>query len=84
MGMTCELESTFTFVYKAAFDNGLTEHEFDHVLVGQTDASPDINLEEVDSFKYMGIEAIQKDLENNSHLYTPWFKIAIEKLTLTH
>ncbi|MFN4885021.1 MAG: isopentenyl-diphosphate Delta-isomerase [Bacteroidota bacterium] len=84
MGMTCELESTFSFVYKAAFDNGLTEHEFDHVLIGHTDASPDINKEEVDSFKYMGIEDIQKDLEINSHLYTPWFKIAMEKLTLTH
>ncbi|MFM2194609.1 MAG: isopentenyl-diphosphate Delta-isomerase [Bacteroidota bacterium] len=84
MGMQCELESIFSFVYKAEFDNGLTEHEFDHVLIGQSDTCPEINKDEVDSYKYMRMEDIQKDLEINEHMYTPWFKIAIEKLTITN
>ncbi len=82
--MQCELESIFSFVYKAEFDNGLTEHEFDHVLIGQSDTCPEINKDEVDSYKYMRMEDIQKDLEINEHMYTPWFKIAIEKLTITN
>lgn len=81
MGMECALETTFSFVYKAEFDNGLTEHEFDHVLVGYCDDTPEINSEEVGSYKYMSLEAIQEDLERNEHLYTPWFKIAVNKLS---
>ena len=37
MGMTVSLKELFTFVYKAHFDNGLTEHELDHVMVGYSD-----------------------------------------------
>ena len=33
MGMQCDLTPIFSFVYKANFENGLTEHEFDHVLL---------------------------------------------------
>jgi isopentenyl-diphosphate Delta-isomerase len=33
MGFTCELEEVFSFIYKAPFDNGLTEHELDHVIM---------------------------------------------------
>jgi isopentenyl-diphosphate delta-isomerase len=84
MGMECNLETKFAFVYKANFNNGLTEHEFDHVLFGVSDDEPCINNEEVDSYKYMPLEEIQRDLKSNEHLYTPWFKIAIEKLTIPH
>jgi isopentenyldiphosphate isomerase len=30
----------FHFIYKAPFDNGLTEHEFDHVMIGYYDETP--------------------------------------------
>jgi isopentenyl-diphosphate delta-isomerase len=33
MGFVCPLEEKFTFLYRAEFSNGLTEHEFDHVFV---------------------------------------------------
>src|ERR1700712_4649445 len=32
LGFTTPLEKAFDFIYKAAFDNGLTEYEFDHVF----------------------------------------------------
>src|SRR6478735_7868072 len=34
MGFNTALHKAFTFVYKAPFENGLTEHEYDHVFVG--------------------------------------------------
>ena len=43
MGFSCELKELFSFVYKAPFDNGLTEHELDHVMVGYYDEDPVIN-----------------------------------------
>ena len=79
MGFVTPLKEKFSFIYKAAFDNGLTEHEFDHVLVGTYENSPDINEDEVGEWKWMGLKEIQKDIKNNPDNYTPWFKIIFEK-----
>ncbi len=75
MGMECDLEDTFWFIYKAQFDNGLTEHELDHVLVGSSDEDPKINPEEVADFKWMTLEDVKRDMEVHPDLYTEWFKI---------
>ena len=37
MGFTTPLEKIFEFTYHTNFDNGLTEHEYDHVFTGQYD-----------------------------------------------
>ena len=34
LGFATALNPIFNFVYKATFENGLTEHEFDHVFFG--------------------------------------------------
>lgn len=75
MGFVTELEEKFSFIYKAPFDNGLTEHEFDFVLVGYFNGEPSINKEEVESWKWMGVEAIKENMEEKPELYTEWFKI---------
>ena len=55
MGLQVPLREVFSFIYKAPFDNGLTEHEYDHVLVGYSDAQPQINPEEVASWKWLSL-----------------------------
>ena len=47
MGFVTELTDILSFIYKAPFDNGLTEHELDHILIGYYNAPPTINPEEV-------------------------------------
>ena len=79
MGFVCELEEVFSFLYKAEFDNGLTEHELDHVMVGSFENDPIINKEEVESFKWMKLEDVKNDIKNNPNEYTAWFKIIFEK-----
>ncbi|RMA58461.1 isopentenyl-diphosphate Delta-isomerase [Ulvibacter antarcticus] len=79
MGFTTKLKETTSFIYKAPFDNGLTEHEFDHILVGKYNAIPSINPDEVASWKWISIEALEKDLVENSESYTVWFKIIFDK-----
>lgn len=79
MGFSCELEEVFHFIYKAPFDNGLTEHELDHVLIGYYNDNPIINPEEVDDFRWMHINAIETDIENNPNDYTAWFKIIFKE-----
>ena len=75
MGMTCELKDIFWFIYKAQFDNGLTEHELDHVLVGHSEEDPDINPEEVAGFRWMALEEVEDDMKTHPEKYTEWFKI---------
>ncbi|MGB5370382.1 MAG: isopentenyl-diphosphate Delta-isomerase [Flavobacteriaceae bacterium] len=79
MGFVTELKELFSFIYKAPFDNGLTEHELDHVMIGTYNASPKINREEVADWKWMRPKDIQKDIEQNPGHYTVWFKIIFEK-----
>ena len=79
MGFTAELEDTISFIYKAPFDNGLTEHEFDHILVGNYNEEPLLNPEEAEAWKWMGLDDVAKDMENNPAAYTEWFKIIFEK-----
>lgn len=75
MGFVIELKDVFSFIYKASFDNGLTEHEFDHVLIGYFDGMPNINKDEVEDWKWMGVEEVKQDIEQNPSIYTEWFKI---------
>lgn len=79
MGFSTELKEVFSFIYKAPFDNGLTEHELDHVMVGYFDGVPEVNSEEVASFKWMSLEAIKEDIELHPNLYTAWFKIIFKE-----
>ena len=79
MGFTADIKETTTFIYKAPFDNGLTEHELDHILVGNFDGDPKINPEEVASWKWMDLEEVKKDIKTNPDIYTPWFKIIFDK-----
>jgi isopentenyl-diphosphate Delta-isomerase len=75
MGFTADLKELFHFIYKAPFDNGLTEHELDHVMIGYSNENPVINKEEVESWKWMSIEAIKEDMTANPNDYTVWFKL---------
>jgi isopentenyl-diphosphate delta-isomerase len=79
MGFVVDLKETVSFVYKAPFDNGLTEHEFDHVMVGHSNMDPIINPDEVESWKWMPLEAVKLDIELHPELYTEWFKIIFDK-----
>lgn len=79
MGFTTALEDVLSFIYKAPFDNGLTEHEFDHVMVGYFDGEPNPNPEEVASHKWMTLEAVKEDMSANPQYYTAWFRIIFDK-----
>lgn len=79
MGFQAELKELFHFIYKAPFDNGLTEHELDHVMIGYYNEAPIINPDEVESWKWKTIEAIKDDMIENPDAYTVWFKIIFDE-----
>jgi isopentenyl-diphosphate delta-isomerase len=79
MGFKTELKELFHFIYKAPFDNGLTEHELDHVMIGYYNEEPKINPDEVENWKWMGIEEVLKDMQLHPEIYTVWFKIIFDE-----
>lgn len=79
MGFCVDLKETTAFIYKASFDNGLTEHEYDHILVGHYNNAPTINTNEVANWKWMSLDDIKTDILKFPENYTEWFKIIFDK-----
>ena len=79
MGFVVNLQESISFMYKAPFDNGLTEHEYDHVLLGKYNDEPIINTDEVASWKWMPLEDVKVDIALHPELYTEWFKVIFDK-----
>lgn len=80
MGFTTPLEKIFDFVYKAEFENGLTEFEFDHVFAGEYDGEIFLDNEEADDHCYKDVREIRKSLKGHPHKYTAWFLIAFPRI----
>ena len=79
MGFNTPLEELFSFIYKAPFDNGLTEHELDHVLLGYYQDVPRINKDEVAHWKWMDLDQVAMEIKSVPENYTAWFKIIFNK-----
>ena len=79
MGFSCDLKELFWFIYKAPFDNGLTEHELDHVMIGRYNNNPVINTKEVSEFSWKSLENVKKDMRDYPEKYTTWFKIIFKE-----
>ena len=80
MGFQTPISKAFSFIYKTDFDNGLTEHEYDHVFTGNYDGAIVPNSEEVQDFRYMSMDALRSSLLIDPSQYTSWFKIAFPRL----
>lgn len=79
MGFVVDLKETISFMYKAPFDNGLTEHEYDHVMLGSYNDAPIINPDEVANWKWMPLEDVKLDILARPEMYTEWFKVIFDK-----
>lgn len=79
MGMSCCLEKVSELVYRAPLENGLTEHEFDHIFVGHCNDDPKLNLEEACDWKWIDMASLEEDVQSFPQKYTYWFKEILEK-----
>lgn len=79
MGFTTDIDYLGSFIYKVDFENGLTEHEYDHMFCGYYDGQPQPNPEEVQDWKYISVNELLNDIERNPENYTFWFKDIVNK-----
>lgn len=80
MGFTTKIEKAFDFTYKASFDNGLIEHEFDHVFIGHYDGEIRVNTSEVKDYCFKTLDELESSLKSHPQKFTEWFKIAFPKI----
>ena len=80
MGMKCKLNAAFSFVYRSKLSSELIEYEHDTVYIGETNILPKINKHEVAEYKYLSFNRLHSEVQNYPHLYTPWFKIILNKM----
>jgi len=80
MGFNTALTKAFDFTYKADFENGLTEHEFDHVFTGIYDGPIDFNIDEVAAYAFMHAKDLEQQIQETPERFTAWFHIAYPKL----
>jgi isopentenyl-diphosphate delta-isomerase len=80
MGFTTGIKKIFQFTYKAAVENGLTEHEYDHVFAGEYEGEINPNPEEVAAYKYETLTQIKQAIKEDGSEFTSWFKIAFPRV----
>ena len=81
MGMTVPLQELFTFIYKASFDNGLTEHERVSVFSIHVETPPpmDLNPDEVMEVRWINYHALKAEVQTDPDKFTPWLKIYLNE-----
>ena len=79
MGLYCQAKPLFHFIYRSEFSNSLIEHELDHVCVGYSDQLPNINDDEVASYRYISTDALEFELKAYPEHFTVWFRICYEQ-----
>lgn len=80
MGFETPLKKAFDFIYKTTFINGLSEHEFDHVLVGYYDGPVNPNPQEVESYVFQSFSQVEQLLKEEPARFTSWFHIAFPQI----
>lgn len=81
MGFATAVGKIFHFIYRAEFDNGLTEYEVDHVFAGEYDGLVNFNRDEVMDYCYKDMESIGQSLKDHPEKYTVWFSLAFPKIS---
>lgn len=77
MGIVAPLCKVCHFTYCVPLNNALIEHELDHIFVGLFNGIPVLNPEEADEWKWVKWDVLQKQVEDNPELYTPWLKLIL-------
>jgi len=80
MGMDCPLTHVFHFMYNAELDNGLIEHEFDHVYFGVSDDIPVPEPQEVGDYKYIDLDSLENELITQPETFSEWLKICFTQV----
>jgi isopentenyl-diphosphate delta-isomerase len=79
MGLNCHLREIFSFIYRAEVGNGSVEYEYDHVLIGNFDGEPRLNLAEVMDWRWIRLSDLQQAMADNPEQFTAWLGLIVDR-----
>lgn len=80
LGLSCQLHSAGAFIYKAEVGGQLTEHEFDHIWIGELDTDANaihFNPDEADAVRWMNVEQLKAEVNIQPERYVVWLAPAL-------
>lgn len=80
LGIYTPTKRVFDFIYHAQLDYGLTEHELDHVFIGEIEEISAINPEEADAVKFVDFETIEAEIKAHPYRFTVWFRLIFPRI----
>ena len=80
LGIDCDVEELFDFMYRTVFAENLYEYEFDHVFLADYSGSIELNQEEASEIKWIDLQELKEDIVRRPEKYTSWFLIAVNKV----
>jgi isopentenyl-diphosphate Delta-isomerase len=83
MGLECTPRFFYKFIYRAELDSNMIEHELDYVFTAFCGGEPTLNPEEAEDWKYIDLEELKEDINQNPEKYTFWFRLIMEQLEQT-
>jgi isopentenyl-diphosphate delta-isomerase len=75
MGIDAQPVFAYKFIYRIDLENGLKEHELDHVFIGTYDGEPEINQDEAEDWKFVSLAGLNKNIKAHPENFTFWFKL---------
>lgn len=75
LGFTCPLAYLYKFKYQAQFGPVGAEHELCSVYYGRYDGPVDVNVTEIAAWRFVGVDALERELAATPETFTPWFKM---------
>jgi len=81
LGFSCKLKYLYKFEYKASYGRLGSENELCSVLIGKYDGRIKANKTEINDWRWVSPEQLEKELLSQSDNFTPWFKMEWQELT---
>ncbi|KAA3663288.1 MAG: isopentenyl-diphosphate Delta-isomerase, partial [Calditrichaeota bacterium] len=80
LGIHGTFKEIFNFIYRTNFDDGLIEHELDHVFVGEYEGAVHPDPKEVHAVRWQRLDDMYDEMKSHPERFTVWFKIMLDKL----
>lgn len=81
MGIETDLTHAGTFMYRADdLGSGLTEHEIDHVFLGEYSSDPLPRADEVANWRWVNAQELEDEMQSHPERFTPWLKFAWDQI----
>ena len=84
LGFECPLTFLYKFKYHAQYGAVGAEHEYCWVYHGRYSGAVNVNLNEIADWRFVGIDALESELEATPERFTPWFKMEWAEIGHNH